>query len=711
MTKTTAGVTAQTKRALGAAAVAGVAGLSLAPAAYADEAVMTAAAVAEVSPLDVNARQDQASSPKLTQPLRDTPQTIAVVPARVMREQNATTLRDVLRNVPGISMQAGEGGVPNGDALTVRGFSARTDILIDGVRDIGGYTRDSFNLEQVEVAKGPAGAYAGRGSTGGSINQVSKAPHLSDFGGATLGLGTDDYYRATFDLNRVLNQDLGIAARLAAVAHTNDQPRRDVVSNERWGLAPSIAYGLGSATRVTLSGFYLAQDNVPDYGIPWTPAANVPLAAFADMAAPVDLSNWYGLAWRDFEETRTAVATLKIEHDLAPGVTLTNQTRYGETNRESVATAPRFASNSTTDVRADPKTRDSVDSIVTNQTNAVLKFATGGLAHTVAAGLELTRERFANRPFEVANGVNADLYNPDPNRPASGVTAAGAHAIAHADTVAVYAFDTIELSPQWQISTGLRFDRFEVDYTSGANTFGRTDEMTSGRFAVVYKPVENASFYAGLSTAFNPSAEGLTLNADTELLEPEETTSYEAGVKWDLPNPRLSVSAAVFRTIKTNARTDGLPGEPAVVLAGEQRIDGFEAGVSGVLAPGWTVMAAYTWLDGEVTRSNDPLEQGKVTPNTPEHSMSLWSTYEIGKLTFGGGANFVGERFSSTANNRRAPSYWLVDAMAAYQVNDAVQVQLNVYNLADEEYLDNIGGGHVMPGLGRSAVVSLTYDF
>jgi catecholate siderophore receptor len=706
------GVTASAKRALSYAAAAGLAGLAMAPVAHAEDAVMAAAVIAEVSGVQVTAGKEAASSPKLTQPLLDTPQTIAVVPAKVIRDQGATTLRDVLRNVPGISMQAGEGGTPNGDQLTLRGFSARTDILIDGVRDIGGYTRDSFNLEQVEVAKGPASAYSGRGSTGGSINQVSKTPQLRDFGAASLSAGTDNFLRGTLDVNEVLNADLGVAVRLNLLGHENDQPRRDAVYNRRWGLAPSFAVGLNTPTRITFSVFHLSQDNMPDYGIPWVPATNTALTAYRDKPAPVDLSNFYGIAARDFEEVATSVATLKVEHDFSDRTTLTNQLRYGETSRRSVVTAPRFNADGSTDVKPDPKVRNSVDSILTNQTNLTLRFATGPVSHTVATGVELTRERYTNRPFTVGAGTLVDLYDPDPYRAFTPITPViSPRARAQADTVSLYGFDTLQFSEQWMLSTGLRFDRMETEYDTGTADLGRTDEMTSGRVAVIYKPVPHASVYAGVATAFNPSAEGLTLSAATELLDPEETVSYEAGVKWELPDPRLTLSAAVFRTVKTNARTPGLPGDPLTVLEGEQQVDGLELGVVGFLAPRWTVSAAYTWMDGEVIASNTPAEVGKTTTNTPDSSFSLWTTYEIASLTFGGGASYVGERFANATNTRMAEGYWLADAMAGWRFTDTLSARLNIYNLADEEYFDSIGGGHLVPGLGRSAVVSLNYDF
>ncbi|HEX5777174.1 MAG TPA: TonB-dependent siderophore receptor [Caulobacteraceae bacterium] len=713
MLRTTTGVTAQAKRALSAAAVAGVAGLSLSPGlAQAEEAAIATALVTEVSPLQVTGAETELSSPKQPQSLLDTPQTISVVPAKVIRQQGATTLRDVLRNVPGISIQAGEGGTPNGDQLTLRGFSARTDFFIDGVRDIGGYTRDPFNLEQVEVAKGPASAYTGRGSTGGSINQVSKRPHLADFGSLDVSAGTDAFMRATLDVNRVVDASAGAAVRLNLMTHSADTPRRDHVENSRWGVAPSFALGLGTPTRIVLSHLHMSQDNTPDYGIPWVRDDNTILTDFTNQPAPVDLSNWYGLAARDFEDITANVTTLAVEHDFSPAARITNTFRGGEVDRKSIVSAPRFESTGSTDIGAHGKVRDSVDSILTNHTNLTLRLGAGPVRHTVVAGLELTREEYVNRPFAISDGVPTDLYDPDPYRAYTALPYAPAPTQrAVGDTVAVYAFDTIELGERWLLSGGLRHDRFDLEYDSGTALFARVDEMTSSRVAVTYKPTPSASIYAGYATSFNPSAEGLTLSDSTAPLEPEKTRTMELGFKWALPHPRLTLTSAIFRTEKTNARTDGLPGDPPTVLEGEQRVDGFEAGVTGLLAPGWSLTAAYTWLDGEIVASNDPAELGKRTPNTPDHSFSLWTAYEVSRLTLGGGLSYVGERFSNATNARMADGYWVADAMAAYRFTDNASVRVNVYNLADEAYFDNIGGGHLIPGVGRWASVTLSYDF
>src|SRR5688500_8540959 len=332
------------------------------------------------------------TSRKFTEPLRDIPQTITVVPASVIESQGATTLRDVLRNVTGISIQAGEGGVPAGDNLSIRGFSARTDFFIDGVRDVGGYTRDPFNVEQVEVVKGPSSSIAGRGSTGGMINLATKTPNLGTSRGASIGIGSSNHKRGTLDVNQPLAGLDGAAFRLNAMWTDANSPGRDAVKNGRWGVAPSLAFGIGTPTRIMADYSHLDQQNVPDYGIPWVPAANVPLAAYADSAPPVSFSNFYGLTARDYENTDTDVATGRVEHDFGAATTLRSIVRFGRTRRDSLITAPRFESNGSTAIRrTDWKSRDQADAIAASQTDVTSRFRTGPIAHTVSTGVELSR--------------------------------------------------------------------------------------------------------------------------------------------------------------------------------------------------------------------------------------------------------------------------------------------------------------------------------
>ena len=663
----------------------------------------------------VGQRVSETTSPKFTQPLLDTPQTITVVPAELMQEQGVTTLRDALRNVPGISMQAGEGGVPAGDNLSLRGFSARTDLFVDGIRDFGGYSRDPFNLEQIEVVKGPGSTHSGRGSTGGSINLASKVARPGAASSGTLSVGDNSLIRATADINQPLGESS--AFRINLLGHSDEVNGRDAAENQRWGVAPSVSFGLGSDTVTSISLFHLEQDNVPDYGQPWVPVTNNALPLSRNSIAPVDRSNFYGLLDRDYEKTETDMGTITVQREFNDDVSLRNATRVGRSNRDSIITAPRFASNASTTIDRTAKTRDSEDKIAANVTDVTMHFNSGKVSHTMVAGLEIAREESINRARTATNGTPADLVNPDFNAPYTGTITATGLAEAEADSAAAYVFDTLELSPRWELSGGLRWDYFNVDYsnqhfdTGVVDRFSSTDTKLSGRVGAVFKPRQNGSIYFGYGTSFNPSAEGLTLSETTQDLDPEESRTAELGTKWNLFDEKLALTTAVFRTEKTNARvTDPVTAE--VTLSGKQRVDGFEIGLAGRITDRWTVSGGYAYLDGEVLDSPDPREDGKELGNTPRDSVSLWTTYEFTEnFEAGFGTQHVGARWTNNREERQAKSNTLYDAMIGYRFTPAFAMRLNGYNLSNKAYVDRVGGGHYTPGAERTFSLSADFNF
>jgi catecholate siderophore receptor len=673
--------------------------------------------------VEVRAQLSPMSSPKYAGPLRDIPQTISVIPKALIEEQGATTLRDVLRNVPGITVTAGEGGAPAGDNLTVRGFSARSDVFVDGVRDLGPQSRDPFNLEQVEVVKGPSSTYTGRGSTGGSINLVSKSPSLRPAYGLTLDMGTDGTRRATADLNFPLER-IGFgdqtALRLNLLGHDAGVAGRDVVENERWGVAPSIMFGLGGRTRLTLSYFHLQQNNISDYGIPWVPATNNALPEFRDRPAPVPRNTFYGFRDRDSEKMRSDLATIRFERDFNNLLSLRNQFRYGRSTRDSVATPPRFASINSTVINREMRSWVTEDTVWDNQSDLNVRFRTGGVGHDLIAGVALSRENNIRRTRTAVNATTS-LLDPNPDDTFTGAIILNPFAgDITANSQALYIFDNAKLGERWNLTGGLRWDRFDASGVTagmGASTpglpVGRVDKMFSFRAGAVFKPLPEGSIYASYGTSLNPSLEGLSYGTANTAIDPEKTYTLEAGSKWDFFSGRLLLSGTAFRVEKTNARTPGLlPGDPVQVLQGRQRVNGIELSANGNLTRKWQIFSAYTLLDSETVESNTPAERGKELVNTPRDSFNLWTTYEFPRrLTMGGGLRFVGRRYSNTTNTRYVDGYWTADLMASYPVSNHVDLRLNIYNLTDEYYFDRLGGGHLIPGPGRSATLSIGYKF
>jgi catecholate siderophore receptor len=708
-------------------------------------------------------KPEAVQSPRYTEPLRNIPQTITVIPKEVIQEQGATSLRDVLRNVPGISMQAGEGGGgPAGDNLSIRGFAARSDIFTDGFRDTssGGYIRDPFNIEQVEVVKGPASTNSGRGSTGGSINLFSKVPTLDPFYRGEIGGGTDSFFRTTLDINVPLwvnggtpavtpsGKDAvsgkgaapvaatgqnGAAFRLNALYHDQDIPGRDHVNNQRWGIAPSITVGLGTPTRFTMNYLHLDQDNVPDYGIPWVPRTSTN-PDLPPGIPPVSFENYYGLLTRDYENVTTDIVVGVLEHDFSDNLKSRTALRWGRNDRDSITTAPRFVNvNTSSMLNRQFQSRDQVDETWGMTSDLRYDFTAGGMKHELVFGVEASRDLSHNdaRASSAGGNPQTDLFNPNPYDPFTGtVFYTGAYTDTATDSLAFYLFDTVELSKQWLFTGGVRWDYVDVDYSSRAaapaltmTNLTRDDSEPSFKAALTYKPQENGSIYLGYGTSFNPSTENLTYIApptganNTDSLfnaAPEESNTIELGTKWDLFDEKLALTAAIFRTDKTNARTTD-PADPTVVtLTGEQVVQGFEIGFSGAVTEKWRLIGGYTYLDSEVKDSAVPAEVGSEVSNTPEHSFSLWSVHELtDKLNAGVGVQYVGERYNNNNRDTRqvAPDYFVVDAMLNYQVTDNIALRLNGYNLFDEEYIDRVGGGHFVPGQGRSVALTASFNF
>jgi catecholate siderophore receptor len=686
---------------------------------------------------------DGLSDAKHALPALDSPQTFAIVPDQLLEEQGRRTLRDSLRNVTGISIQAGEGNPPGGgDALSIRGFSARDDIYVDGTRDIGNYFRDPFNADRIEVTKGPASAFAGRGNVGGTVNVVSRAPKLRDVSSAELSIGTDELNRATVDWNFVVDEARGIAVRLNGMGHRSEEPGRDVVESERWGFAPSIAFGLGSDTAFTLGYFHQEQDDVPDFGLPNARNASLAGSGFEGRVAPVDAGNYYGYS-TDYRDVEVDRVTGVLEHRFSESASIRSLLRWAETHNDSIMSAPRFVGtvatlDATTEAVGNRKPRDQKDEILVSQTDLTLRFATGRIAHTFVAGLEYTDESSENRRRLDANGPNMNLFVPT-LQPAPEIAYNGTRARLDVDTLSLYVFDTLEIGERWRLVGGLRYDDVETrvrgfDDAGVAPGFvtdlEASDEELSGNLAVVYKPSVVTSVYLAFGTAFEPSgrseivqlagaSDSPPVTPESFFVDPELSQSWEAGFKWDALGGRLALASAVFEIERTDARTPGVnPGDPPVVLDGEQRVRGAELSAVGTVYPGLDVFAGYTWLDGEVTKSNNPFEVGQTTDNTPEHSATVWLAWTpLAALTIGGGVQYVGER---TSNVRSAPDqnfvitqddYTVFDAFVEYAVTESARIRLNGYNLGDEEYFQSFSSGQSIPAAGTSAVLSLTLDF
>jgi catecholate siderophore receptor len=650
--------------------------------------------------------------------LQDTPQNVTVIPQQVLTEQAVNNLQDALKNVPGITLNAGEGGT-HGDNINLRGFAASDDFFLDGLRDTGFYTRDSFNLDAIEVYKGPASTFFGRGSTGGVVNQVSKAPQLDNFVRGTAVGGTNSELRGTADVNYAFGDSS--AFRVNAMGHKSEVADRDFVDNRRWGVAPSLSFGLGKPTTLTLQYLHQEQNDIPDYGIPF---------AFGK-PVPVPRNTYYGLPSDDRTRSRVDVGTAIFKSVFNDNLWLTDTARAGNYFFDSRETAAHYGASpplpgtpldTVLTFRDRPSVQGTVSTLM-NDTSLHFRFATGLVQQHVIVGVELDREEADLRRF--ANQLNVipgtPVLNPDPFESFPGHQT---QITQTPDTVTKTASglveDILDFGEQWEATVAVRVDRFTAEFNEPITKahFEHTDTIGSPRASLVYKPIPSVSLYTSYGTSYDPSAENLSLNAKTASLGPEKDKTFEAGVKSLALNGRLALQAGVFQTEMTNARV-GDPTNPTApqILAGKERVRGFEADAIGHLTDELEITAGYTHLNSETLKSSDANSVGAPLLNTAPNQANLWLTYEFhSPWKAGVGVNYLDRRAADIDNMAHVPGYITYDAMLGFRINSAMAVQLNGYNLTNKYYFANSYfsspvENHVVPGAGRTVLLTLSFAY
>ncbi|WP_340679096.1 TonB-dependent siderophore receptor [Paraglaciecola sp.] len=674
-----------------------------------------------------NYKVDQSTSDKYPLPLLDTAKTITVISQSVMKDRNVDNLRDALRNVPGISMAAGEGGAPPGDSMSIRGFDASNDIFIDGIRDLAGYSRDTYNTESVEVSKGPSSTTNGRGSAGGSINMQTKTAKLDDFADASVRIGTEDDYRATVDFNTQIGQQT--ALRINLLAEDGDVAGRNHVSNQSQAIAASLMTQLNPGSTLSVSADVLTQDNVPDYGIPWV--GNVtggPLVDYANSTPPVNFDNFYGNLHRDFEEIDAKSLTLKYENQLTNSTKLITKARTASVDRVNVVTAPRFISvNDSTDVRmSDEKTRDTSNNINIVQVDLQGTYQLGAMTHNVVTGVEFSQEKFERWGYValVADNLNDkpvlnDLFDPNPYIEFTGQYGRdGSRTYADGDGKSVYLLDNIELNSEWIVGLGLRWDDFDTEYHNDSDELSSYTTTDSNEISwnanISYKPGQNSAIYLSAGTSFTPLSTNLTggVRGNQSEANPEKNFSLELGTKWELFKGKAIATAAVFQNTKTDGAYRDADDRNLYYFDGEQKVTGLELSIIGQITDELSITSAYTYQDTKVVIDlvdNIGLELARA----PKHSASFWARYDFNQqLAAGLGFEYMGERANgNTATSRSADSYTLFDMMVSYQATEKLSLRLNGSNITDEDYVDQLGGGHFIPGTGRLVTLGATYSF
>jgi catecholate siderophore receptor len=743
------------------------AAMTMPAAAFAQQEEQTLPTVSVTATQD-GIKADKASSPKYTQPLLDTPQTITVIRKELINQQGGTTLTEALRNTPGVgTFSLGENGsTSTGDAVYMRGFDASANIYVDNVRDLGAISRDMFNIDQVEVLKGPSGTDNGRGAPNGSINLVTAQPGLFDAFNTSVTAGSASNKRVAADWNKLLDADRGMAMRLNLVDQDSGVPGRNEVTNKRWGVAPSFVYGLGSPNRLYVDYLHLQQNNTPENGVPTiglpgyrlpvnlaaTPPISAATSAALSSAAKVDPTNYYG-SKNDFDKATSDMLTVRFEHDFSPTLKLQNTTRYAKTSQNYQITG--FMGAFTTPVPSDPSTftlarsrqmKDQTNEILTNQTNLTSEFLTGGLKHTLVGGLELTQEKQKTYGYynaSLGTMPAANLYNPNPSDPVNGYhpTRSGVDTQGKMNTVSAYGFDTLKLNERWLLSGGVRLDHYALDYDyATASTLAANPGLAVGtgvrqqslnasgylfnwKLGAVYKLTPDSSLYASYSTSKQPpGGSNFTLStaansAGNSSYVPQATTSSEVGAKWDVMDKQLALTAALYSTKVTNEVSQD-PVSLAYYQTGEKKVQGVEIGVIGNITRAWSVSTGYTRMNTQVTGSSVSSDGSSNLAYTPKQAFTSWTAYKLPHgFTIGGGARFVDALIRASdgavGTPRYTDAYWVFDGMIAYAVSKNLDLQLNLYNLADKHYVAaiNKSGYRYTPGIERAFTLTANLKF
>lgn len=710
-------------------------------------------------------KADKVSSPKQTQPLVDIPQTIVVVKKELLDQQSATSLSEALRNTPGITMLMGENGnTATGDSIFMRGFDTQGSIFIDGIRDLGSITRDTFNTEQIEIAKGPAGVDNGRGASSGYVNMSSKLANLDNAISGKVGLGTGDYKRATLDVNQALGETSAIRVNLLKQDAGVDG--RDKVENNYQGLAASLGFGLGTDTRIHLNLLNVEQSGIPDGGIPTIGLEGYYNAIFATGGAlagkkptQVDSENFYG-STGDHNDVHANMFTVKIEHDLTDDVTIRNTSRYGRTKQDQVLTGVNgvtFTPNNNPDAWTVARSRqgkDVLNKILTNQTNLTATFDVGGLKNELSGGIEFIYENQLTYTVGLPTGITqvaANLYNPSTSDVFQSVVRTGNKNEGETTTSAFYVLDTLSFNEQFEVSAGIRAERYHTRYdtltrqavatpqtipvgTPIAASLEADDQLISWKLGGVYKPTEKGSIYVSYATSqLPPGGSNFSLSSTAASnsnpnVDPQKGTNEEIGTKWNVFGDKLALTAAVFRSTNDNeftAQPDG-----TTLAVGERRVQGIELGASGIVMQNWQINAGLAYMEPEITRGNRSTANngaaqtdGGVIQWSPKLTFTLWNSYTFSNgFVLGGGARYVDSVASTSLTNTAAlatrsmvevPDYWVLDAMASYAINKNITVQLNLLNLTDEEYLAALNNGvsRYYPGAPRSARLGVNFTF
>ncbi|MDX2238722.1 MAG: TonB-dependent siderophore receptor [Hyphomonadaceae bacterium] len=658
----------------GAAAMALAAGWGSAPA-WAQSASPGAAASRETIVVTGQRRAPAVAATRLDADPLDVPQAIQSVSIATIEDQGFTRLGDAVRTISGVVRKEAYMGVT--DSFAIRGFDAATGLYNGFRHDYYGGVIDLIHVDRVEVIKGPSSVSTGFLEPGGVVNVVTKRPGAEDQ--ARLGASAGSFGRVRVEGDATWRVSDAIGLRFTGAAESAES-FRDFVETERQTLGAALDWRLAPSTTLEASAIYFESESVPDRGLY--------IFSIGEVILDLPIERFFGEP-SDFYTLDQTELTLVLHHAFNAAWSLRAGLEHGRTTdyRDNVQV---------TGLEPDGRTARRNYTTVPGSANTAAAFAdlrgrfsTGPLAHQIVAGVDWGRQRqfYDFRSQDVFQPI--DIFDPVYGG-VKGAPVSCCRFVGVTESVGVYAQDLISLGERWKLLIGVRHDAYDYrdDDAVALTRTTFSQEETTPRIGLVYRPGAAWSIYGNVARSFNPQPFTRLSNGETP--DPSAGEQVEVGVRYAALDGRLSASFAVFEITKTNVATTDPSNPDFQILSGEQRSRGAEIDLNARPIDGLNLIASYAYIDAEVTADND-LPVGDALVNVPQHQASLWLRYDAATLPIGVGfgAYHVGEREATLPNTFIIPGYTRLDAALFWRVQDGVEAALNVQNLTDETYYDS----------------------
>ncbi|MDH7799820.1 MULTISPECIES: TonB-dependent receptor [unclassified Beijerinckia] len=684
-------------------------------------------------------KADRLASSKFAEPLLNTPKTVTVLTKEIIEDKNATSFRDLARTTAGLTLGTGEGGNAFGDRFFIRGFDARNDVFVDGVRDPAVSIRENFFTEQVEILRGPSSSFAGRGTAGGAVNIVTKQAQDQNFYKADATVGTDSTRRLTFDVNQVISPALSI--RAAGMGQQANVAGRDFVFDDRWGGLLAVAFKPNDQLKVTANYMHIDLNMLPDFGVPYNTAAGAP---FTETGVP--RNTYYGFVNRDFQKVKQDILTQNTEYAVNEHLTVSNKFRYERSVLNYLGTIPESPNLTTLTYTGNPQSRYQVTTVLADQTDATFKFDVGPVKSTTSVGTEFSREQVSYDTYKGLSSealpggfsgsgsvMNASIFNPPNLLPFSGSPVLTGNPIAtRVDTKSVYLIQNVNYQDLVILNGGLRYDNYNIRSSQAGSTVGTTSGLVNYNAGITIKPLPYASVYAAYATSSNPVGSALDgsslayggfnpIAPVNQVFAPQRNKAFEIGTKWELFDRHLLLTAALFHTRVDNAlESITLNGVRNTIVQGASyHVQGIDLGLGGKITPEWSVFGGMTLMESRVDQSAVPSNVGLKLANVAHQSFNLLSKYQVTNwLEIGGQATYMSRIYGGTllaANQGTSiPSHWRFDTFLEGKINDKLTLKLFVNNIFNTRYYDALyqsAAPFVFIAPGRSAQIMLSAKF